>query len=243
MAGLDLSTHKASKQSGEAIQEMPSKDLCSVCARTDWMRLGLHTREPTSPARRFRSPGQSKSACTLCQMLTLTSNEQNMQTVSANLASTYFYRDELVSISERASGGPSSPDFATVLIPDNVAGSTSALLGISCPNMPKQKFAPRLINPFSVDYSLLQEWLIACSAHASSECSMNKSTNLWGFRLILCQARKVVQAPRGSPYVALSYVWGDQEDPPSSGESGDFPQTVSDSMTVALTLGFEYLCK
>ena len=243
VAGLGPCTSEASGRSGETMEEISSSVLCSLCARTEWEKLGPHVRKPTSPKDSLRRFDRSEGSCILCHMLELTRNQQRTHTINAHVATTYFYREEFAETSKQATKGHSPSDFATVLIPDTVSATSSVLLGIRRSTMPEQKFAPRLINPSSVDYSLLQDWLATCSGHSSSECSTNKSTNVWGFRLILCQARQVVQAPRGSPYVALSYVWGDQPGSLSLDEPNDFPRTVSDGMAVALDLGFEYLCE
>lgn len=243
VAGLESCTSEASGRSGETMEEIFSSVLCSLCARTEWRELGPHVREPTSPKDSLQRFDRSEGDCILCHMLGLTRNQQRTHTINAHVATTYFYREEFMDTFKQATKGQSPSSFGTVLIPDTMSTTSSVLLGIRRSTIPEQKFAPRLINPSLVDYSLLQDWLAICSSHSSSECSTKKSTNVWGFRLILCQARKVVQAPRGSPYVALSYVWGDQPGSLSSDETNDFPRTVGDSMTVALALGFEYLCE
>ncbi|KAG4436784.1 hypothetical protein IFR05_007718 [Cadophora sp. M221] len=70
------------------------------------------------------------------------------------------------------------------------------------------------------------------------------------FHLIDCTQRAVVQAPPGSPYIALSYVWGAPKDDATSvpdatvnwpPKLGNLPKTIEDSIEATLLFGLQYL--
>lgn len=163
---------------------------------------------------------------------------EQVLTVDTCDAADLFYRDGLPGLLTH---------YATVLIPRKTGKShldgvsLDWVVGISRPDVLEERFAPRLISPSSIDYAIIREWLQLCSEHPRGGCSTNRSKNLWGFRLIHCASKRVVQAPQGCSYVALSYVWGDSRESPHLNEADGFPRTVSDSITVALALGFDFL--
>lgn len=62
---------------------------------------------------------------------------------------------------------------------------------------------------------------------------------LRNLRLIDCSTTRIISAPDGARFAALSYVWGK---PPLLGISRrDFPRTIEDAVTVTKGLGLEYL--
>lgn len=58
-------------------------------------------------------------------------------------------------------------------------------------------------------------------------------------KVIDCMKRKIVDAPPDCDYIALSYVWGANQACPSPKEK--LPQTIEDSITTVLHLGYRYL--
>ena len=58
-------------------------------------------------------------------------------------------------------------------------------------------------------------------------------------KVIDCAERRVVPAPLDCVYIALSYVWGTNQACPSFDEK--LPQTIEDSITTVLYLGYRYL--
>jgi hypothetical protein len=69
--------------------------------------------------------------------------------------------------------------------------------------------------PRQLDFELLKRWELFCSAGHLYTCQQATITYnnipFKDFRLIDVMERRVVPAPLGSTYVALSYVWGDGE--------------------------------
>ena len=58
-------------------------------------------------------------------------------------------------------------------------------------------------------------------------------------KVIDCVERRIVPAPLDCVYIALSYVWGTNQACPSLEEK--LPQTIEDSITTVLHLGYRYL--
>jgi hypothetical protein len=214
--------------------------LCPHCQRAGWTQSGVHSRKWTGqhltkmpqPHSSSRSP-QSCAFCDLLSSLEEGNDSQQVLTVITCNAAELFLRKGVLRFSTYKT---------TVLVP---FGSSKRfpnwVVGITSPGKSWEEFAPRLVDPLSVDYNVVREWLRLCSQHPRSGCSTTRSMNLWGFRLIHCKSKRIVQAPHGCSYVTLSYVWGDSQDSPHLNETDGFPRTVSDSITVALALGFDYL--
>jgi len=61
------------------------------------------------------------------------------------------------------------------------------------------------------------------------------------FKVIDCESLQVVSAPQDSDftYVTLSYVWGNSSKPAKILDQ--FPQTIQNTITVALRIGYRYL--
>lgn len=72
-------------------------------------------------------------------------------------------------------------------------------------------------------------------------CKMDRElqSTIRGLRVIDCTQRKVIAAPPECKYFALSYVWGKDQQPCVI--DGCLPQTIEDSITTVLYLGYRYL--
>ena len=78
---------------------------------------------------------------------------------------------------------------------------------------------------------------------------MEGDTILLPLRVIDCQINRVVKAPEGCKYVALSYVWGiadklsDSQDVPADDGTlpDDLPNVIQDAISVVLKLNLRYL--
>lgn len=102
----------------------------------------------------------------------------------------------------------------------------------------------RLLGP-QVDLDVVKSWVAHCHQHHTHpDCNPPEILALEGFRVIDCNSRKTVLCPRDSPYVTLSYVWGDE--PPGNIESSGtileaLPRLIEDVIQVSLELGYQYL--
>ncbi|RSL60681.1 hypothetical protein CEP53_005380 [Fusarium sp. AF-6] len=107
----------------------------------------------------------------------------------------------------------------------------------------------REISPTSIDFSILQSWLLHCRNHHSASCASPDQVllqDISGLKLIDCQTRQVVKAPRDATYAALSYVWGKSHAAEStvlnrSSLPETVPRTIEDAMQVVLRLDLKYL--
>jgi hypothetical protein len=103
-----------------------------------------------------------------------------------------------------------------------------------------KRFSPRLLDPRSIDYSILRTWLSQCMNDHTETCSPSGVALSFTFKVLHCRSRKIVTVEATCLYVALSYVWGHYQD--RYLDESMFPQTIEDAMTVTLMLGFEHLC-
>jgi hypothetical protein len=91
------------------------------------------------------------------------------------------------------------------------------------------------IEPF-VNWKAVRKWIGHCEA-THSLCARLSDELPPGLRIIDCETGAVTPfRDNTTPYVALSYVWGDSQD-----AQEDYPQTVLDSMEAVLALGLRYL--
>ncbi|MCJ1446859.1 MAG: hypothetical protein MMC23_007366 [Stictis urceolatum] len=99
----------------------------------------------------------------------------------------------------------------------------------------------RLIKPNEIDYSLLRDWANTCTDNHPG-CT---NPQFRPSKLINCAARKIELQQSYTPYVALSYVWGDAV----VGDLIDddiwlpslLPATIEDAMKVTVSLGYTHL--
>lgn len=131
--------------------------------------------------------------------------------------------------------------------------------GIICPVIsPATESTPRLgtrrLLPDRIDYDLLQGWYQFCAQHHRKTCATDSKDYPEKLKVIDCRAQKIVAATPSCSYVALSYVWGQQQHTTVSRPNSPcrnmeprilspdtIPSVIRDAMTVALKLGWQYL--
>jgi len=115
--------------------------------------------------------------------------------------------------------------------------------------------------PALIDWNRISSWLVRC-INQHSDCKNSytkpdlKKTPLHEFRVIDVQKRQVVRPRQDDPYVALSYVWGDNPDESRSmaklstiniyeKEGGlavlNMPLVIEEAMMVCIKLNQKYL--
>lgn len=105
-----------------------------------------------------------------------------------------------------------------------------------------------------IDYDLLQSWYQFCAQHRSKTCAADSKDYPEMFEVIDCQTQKIVAATPNCSYVALSYVWGQQQATTVSRPNSPcrniehrnlspdtIPSVIRAAMTVKLKLGWKYL--
>jgi hypothetical protein len=91
----------------------------------------------------------------------------------------------------------------------------------------------------SVNFDQVQEWLKVCTELHADRCSGDRSNKICNLRLIDCSSGEVVEAKESDLYVALSYVWGNEDT--SAQESLAYPRTIQDAMIATQKLGYQRL--
>jgi hypothetical protein len=120
---------------------------------------------------------------------------------------------------------------------DHDAELTSPHLGITRVPEPGAKFA--LSSHPKVDFDMFRRWNEGCQQH--DECLPDEVGNLERLKLIDCETRTVQAAPDKCCFVALSYLWGPQQDFAPQPLPAEQTRTIEDAITVTLRLGFRYL--
>jgi hypothetical protein len=106
----------------------------------------------------------------------------------------------------------------------------------------------RLKGPFPqrLDLDTVRSWLDDCKLNHYQRCPTPVGKPLRGLKLIDCHNRKVVVAPPGLGFFALSYVWGESDPEAAKGfnvleATQLMPQTNSQSIQLTLDLGYQFL--
>lgn len=126
----------------------------------------------------------------------------------------------------------------------------------------KRHFYGRRVDPNHVNFDLIRSWLPTCEAAHERSCeqSGHAAKRRPTIRVVDTSQRRVITAPEGCNYVALSYCWGPEGkdcrhvktmqkdilvdqygDELPIALPGVLPQTIEDSILVTRELGFRYL--
>jgi hypothetical protein len=114
-----------------------------------------------------------------------------------------------------------------------------SLTGILHAQSSQDMNAPRVMDPRSVDWSVVQGWLHECTNNHNWKCRPTSEEPPLGFRVIDIRSGEIVKPPAGCQYLALSYVWGGK----SLDETEGYPLTIRDAMKVTSIMGFDYICE
>lgn len=103
----------------------------------------------------------------------------------------------------------------------------------------------REVQPRIATFDFVSDWLRHCMNH-HVECSNAEEANVPNLRLIDCQTGQIVPAVPGTPYAALSYVWGTYYAQTSASDTSrrlpsDVPQTIRDAVETTARLKLRYL--
>lgn len=97
------------------------------------------------------------------------------------------------------------------------------------------------IMPSKVSISRIKENICACTEQHKKSCALQVVQPPSHLKVIDCERRLVIDAPADCDYVALSYVWGNQDAIESFSSIRDLPRTIEHSIIVTLELGYKYL--
>jgi hypothetical protein len=92
------------------------------------------------------------------------------------------------------------------------------------------------------DIMLAKSWIFKCLQLHEEHCGQDSPSG-FPLKVINCASRKLCEIAHGTPYVCLSYVWGNASvtHEISSTLSGCLPKTIEDSIWVTLQLGYLYI--
>ena len=125
----------------------------------------------------------------------------------------------------------------------NVRCISCATTGLSTAH--RNSLPLRRIQPSSIDYSLVREWIRTCEASHKQQCCVPGPAPK-ALKLIDCENRRILRALPQWKYSALSYMWGKpQPEHDHRVLNGKLPQalpkTIEDAMEVSKQLGFRYI--
>jgi hypothetical protein len=97
------------------------------------------------------------------------------------------------------------------------------------------------------DAAIAQSWLQACLQSHGPACT-KRFSEVVDMALIDCDSMAIVEADGSSPWIALSYVWGDRHQSPAaqglrlgSKLPDCIPRIIQDAITVTKQLGYRFL--
>lgn len=101
----------------------------------------------------------------------------------------------------------------------------------------------RDILPIKLNISRLVSWIDTCEISHDRICSPAQVNSLKNLQVIDCELKKVVAAPKGSKYAALSYVWGTSGQPTLIQTSAleNVPLVIEDAISLVQQMGYRYL--
>jgi len=116
-------------------------------------------------------------------------------------------------------------------------------------------YRERPLHPRHVDFALARSWLKCCQVRHGSHCHNPSWLHIQPpgfFRVVDIRNRRIIEAPKGCRFAALSYVWGDKQSFPKIYQATTKPpyrvppddrlsETVYDAMIATLQLGLEYV--
>jgi hypothetical protein len=152
----------------------------------------------------------------------------------------------IIAVMERAIGRLVDPgkdsDRHNYFIP---SGAGVRFISLISPARLEQLFSVQTIHRSLYDTNFARLCIAHCGQNHRKTCSgLNRQASLF-FRLIDCQSQRVITAPPGSKYVALSYVWGASASTDGiekqSLDPHSWPKVIKDSLQVTLDIGFQYL--
>jgi hypothetical protein len=205
--------------------------LCKDCAQIDLDALlkrqhktvaGQTVKKKLGPARNLQA-----SSCALCQL------------VYSSLGPHY----------QKASGLIPLRTFSSTRMRDTTWSSIDTNLmqaHATCKyivSQPEGSNGPiRIVKGRIQDYEIFKNWINLCRVYHTKVCAVETSNSVPFHKLIDCETRIIIPASN-HPYVALSYVWGlgSKIHPFSETLPLNLPNTIEDTISVTLKLGFRYL--
>jgi hypothetical protein len=225
-----------------AAKDQDQDDHCEVCSSIPWDAFTSASASPLQEVPLFHSTAQDmeKSTCRVCRLL-------GMIIVARDLSFFPSKPPYRLKVLQNISNHVRS--ISTVNIRDHASGSislpwTEPHILVVQEKVQLTDHALRVQMMGGLPLELIRSSIDTCQSTHGHYCTPKNPDLLRGLKVIDCIRQKVVSAPVGCQYVALSYVWGpgqaDQK-VPTGFNMEETPRTVRDSCLVAQSLGYDYL--
>jgi len=117
--------------------------------------------------------------------------------------------------------------------------------GVDFVSIPTSVGSMRSLRSDSIDFTILQNWLEFCRENHTKHCGPSQISSRVSIKLVDCETRKLVDSSDDMRYLTLSYMWGQNEEPPEFSEQlpdvDKLPNTIKDAIITTQKLGFRYL--
>lgn len=246
----------------ECLIETPTEDLCQSCQRIDMDLFQLSWVSIAEPICDLQTLDNTAN-CPLC--LFFSRLKVDHPTDAPRLQAKYrlwaisikeafglrygFSLNDSIMfavIADTVSDIPPYKEIGSPMSVQDFAWSYNCFMPMLAEDLVRTAISIRLITG-SVDYGLIKHWMNFCFTHHTESCTPVRAQEL-DLRLIHCTSRQIIHASalsHGTPYVTLSYVWG-EHDTAAVPEKLDnlplkLPQLIEDAIVVTTRLGYDYL--
>lgn len=154
--------------------------LCPECKLIEWPYFVPHHKDDARNVlhkwARFellpdKTPGQS--ACPMCDLLIISGLARvtnNPEIIYACSAPRVFLSDEANEALASHLTVSDVTQWGTILISSAIGVELNAVFGILHPGSHRQKYAPRIIDPSSINYDVIRGCIQRCSVHPNRQC-------------------------------------------------------------------------
>jgi hypothetical protein len=226
----------------QEIQRSEQAGLCGTCATIWW--AGFVSPSATShfkrPAINDTTHDLEKSTCRICRFLGTVISSYD----SDVFPSTPPYRLDIakkISFGNRDIGVMRIKEAKMFPISPLSRGTHMLAIQDKCPSI-FQPLDSVMIG--GIPLELLKNAIDTCETTHDHHCATRDPDHLRNLKVIDCKRGRVVPAPAGCRYVALSYVWGSGKpgmNIETTFKANQLPKTVRDSCFVTQSLGYRYL--
>lgn len=225
--------------------------ICPECRQVDWDRLlGLPEEPPdeygclrsmTVRAIKTNHEELATSACKLCRILAILKTP-DLDTVECIVEAEVKLVHGAMNQSARSGEDREMVTALHIFTEDgpldNYEPRSKSLIAI---NRDLTGSSSRAIEPKSINYNRLKYLTKQCVEEHTSHCNRAVPSRLHGLHVIDTSSRTVIEAPVGCQYVALSYVWGQQDAQSPEMDLQRPPPLIEDAISVTGYMGYQYL--
>lgn len=206
---------------------LPGQSICRRCSSIDLDRMIQRTSKAQALGLCFLLGSVSEivanSACPMCDLLSVVViryvdqvGEDGRRFFLVAFPTSNLYADEWAPVSP-FSGIQSTCSFAVLeesLLQDSHKLSASFVRAVGCISLTVTQGSFSSLEArklrATLEVSVVQAWLNYCNHHHLGTCSTDGGPLQYPTQVIDCERKMIVPLQDGSTYLALSYVWGAQ---------------------------------